>query len=823
MSGVPHRPIRHRPAVGRPVPTATYRLQIQPAFTFDDAAEQADYLAALGVSHAYLSPILQPAPGSVHGYDVIDHSRLNDEAGGRAAFDRLIDRLHQHGVRAVADVVPNHMTVPSPAYLNRQWWSLLRDGQESDVAHWFDIDWEAGGGRVLMPVLGSTLEQVLADGELSVDASGGEGGDEWVLRYYDHEFPVRPGTEKLGLAELVDAQCYRLAHWRQGGDELNYRRFFDVTTLAAVRVEDPEVFEATHALLVDLVRSGALDGLRIDHPDGLADPRGYLARLADATGDAWVVAEKILEGHEQLPEDWRCAGTTGYDTLLRVGGVFVDPSCRQPLTTLAQQLTGDRRDLGELVEESKRLVVEHVQAAEVNRLLRLLGRLLDDEEAALRRALSALLVGMDRYRAYIVPGEPAAPEQVEVVDQACQRARASLAAADHATLGRIRDLVVAAGPQPRDPDAAGELMVRFQQTCGPVMAKAIEDTAFYRHVRLTGLNEVGGDPAHVGVSTAELHDFAEGLLAAWPTTMTTLSTHDTKRSEDVRARLAVLSESPHEWGLWLDQARELAAPYRSERLDAATEYLLWQTAVGAWPIATERLQGYAQKAIREAKSHTTWTEPDEAYEEAVRQFVDGLTGDAAIARHLQSWLDQNAEPARAAVLGQKLLQLLTPGVPDVYQGTEMIDLSLVDPDNRRVVDFAERRRRLAALDGGTAPADLSDEKLLVTSRALRLRREHPEWFTGEDAVYQPVACTCAHAAAFGRGDARGVQVVAVATRLAAGLSRQGGWGAHRLAVPEGRWRDLLTGRQVVSPDHHGVHVADLLDGMPVALLVRDDT
>jgi (1->4)-alpha-D-glucan 1-alpha-D-glucosylmutase len=355
------------------------------------------------------------------------------------------------------------------------------------------------------------------------------------------------------------------------------------------------------------------------------------------------------------------------------------------------------------------------------------------------------------------------------------------------------------------------------------MAKAIEDTAFYRHVRLTGLNEVGGDPAHVGVSTAELHDFAERLLAAWPTTMTTLSTHDTKRSEDVRARLAVLSESPREWALWLDQARELAAPHRNERLDAATEYLLWQTAVGAWPIATERLQGYAQKAIREAKSHTTWTEPDEAYEEAVRVFVDGLTGDDAIARHLQSWLDQNAEPARAAVLGQKLLQLLAPGVPDVYQGTEVLDLSLVDPDNRRLVDFAERRRRLAALDGGASPADLSDEKLLVTSRALRLRREHPGWFTGEDAVYQPVACTCAHAAAFGRGDASGVQVVAVATRLAAGLSRQGGWGAHRLGVPEGRWRDLLTGRQVVSPDHHGIHVADLLDAMPVALLVRDDT
>ena len=468
-----------------------------------------------------------------------------------------------------------------------------------------------------------------------MDASGGEARRRVrCCATTTTQFPVRPGTEKLPLAELVDAQCYRLAHWRQGGDELNYRRFFDVTTLAAVRVEDPEVFDATHALLVDLVRTGALDGLRIDHPDGLADPRGYLARLADATGDAWVVAEKILEGHEQLPEDWRCAGTTGYDMLLRVGGVFVDPSCRQPLTALAQQLTGDRRDLAELVEESKRLVVEHVQAAEVNRLLRLLVRLLDDEEAALRRALSALLVGMDRYRAYIVPGELAAPEQVEVVDQACQRARASLAPADHATLGRIRDLVVAAGPQPRDPDAARELMVRFQQTCGPVMAKAIEDTAFYRYVRLTGLNEVGGDPAHVGVSTAELHDFAERLLATWPTTMTTLSTHDTKRSEDVRARLArALREPPASGRRWLDQARELAAPHRDHASTPPRS-----TSCGRRPSAPGRSATRAAPGLRAARrsARPSRTRPGRSRTRPTRRQCGrsstALTGDAAVAR-----------------------------------------------------------------------------------------------------------------------------------------------------------------------------------------------
>ena len=809
------------------VPTATYRLQIQPEFTYADAAAQADYLAALGVSHAYLSPVLKPAPGSAHGYDVVDHSRLNEEAGGREAFDAMVAALHHAGVRVVVDVVPNHMTTPTPAWLNTQWWSLLRDGQKSPFAHWFDVDWPAEDGRVLVPVLGADLRECLSNAELSVDGAGGPEGDETVLRYYDHEFPVRPGTEGLELPELVDAQAYRLCHWREGGGRLNYRRFFDVTTLTAVRVEDPEVFDATHRLLLELVDDGSVDGLRIDHPDGLADPGGYLARLADATGDAWVVAEKILEGHEQLPEEWRCAGTTGYDTLLRVGGVFVDPSGERPLTSLWEELTRDRRPLAEYVAEAKELVVREVQAAEVNRLLRLVERVLRGEDVQqLRRGLEALLVAMDRYRAYAVPGEGMTDDAARTLNAAEARASAAVGPEDRDAVAALAQLARGGRlPQAQvgEVEAAREFMVRFQQTCGPVMAKGIEDTAFYRYGRLTALNEVGGDPGQFGIEPAELHDYARRQLEHWPTAMTTLSTHDTKRSEDVRARLAVVAELPHDWGLWLDEARRLARPHRGKRLDAATEYLLWQTAVGAWPIDGERLNAYATKAIREAKLHTTWTNQDGAYEADVARFVDGIVGDDAVAAHVASWVAQTAPPARVAHLGQKLLQLVVPGVPDVYQGTEFIDLSLVDPDNRRLVDYTARWNVLARLDAGEPATGLDEEKLLVTSRALRLRREHAAWFTGEDAVYEPLAVTTPHALALGRGEAGLVQVVAVVTRLPVGLERAGGWGAHHVAVPTGRWRDLLTGGQITSVGSEGVRVANLLSALPVALLVRDES
>ncbi len=811
----------------RPVPTATYRLQVNADFGFAQVGEQADYLERLGVSHAYLSPILQPVAGSTHGYDVVDHGSLNEQAGGRAAFDAMVATLHGEDLRVVVDVVPNHMAVPTPEHLNAPLWSVLRKGPGSAYAGWFDIDWAAGQDRVLMPVLGSSLEDALAEGQLELATDGGPGGDETVVRYYEHELPVCEGTADLPLEQLVRGQWWRLAHWQAATTELNYRRFFDVTSLIAVRVEDAEVFDRTHELLLALMREGAVDGLRIDHPDGLADPRGYLRRLAAATDDAWVVVEKIIEGDETLPSDWPCAGTTGYDALWRVAGVFVDPAGREPLTDLLATVSGKRRTLAETVTTAKQEVVASGQAAEVLRLLRLLTTISASAAApthpsveSLRRALSALIVAMDRYRAYVVPGEPATAESVMVLDAACGRAVALLDEGDHATLDLVRDvalgrvgaeLAAQVGPQ------VAELVVRFQQTCGPVMAKGIEDTAFYRWHRLVGLNEVGGDPDHFAVSPDELHAFAARTAAAWPTTMTTLSTHDTKRAEDVRARLAVLSERPHEWQTWLRRAQELARPHRSSELDGSTEYLLWQTLVGTWPVSVERLDAYARKAVREAKQHTSWVGVDETYERSVADFVTGVLGDRAVVAHVEEWVAAAAAPARVTTLGQKLLQLVMPGVPDVYQGAELVDLSLVDPDNRRPVDYAQRRTRLARLDAGEAPADLDDEKLLVTSRTLRLRRDHPEWFVGEEATRTRVCTTSDHALAVGRGDATGVHAVAVVTRLGASL---GSWGDATVALPPGQWVDVLSGARVTAESP--VPLAGLLTSLPVALLVKAD-
>lgn len=820
---MPSAPVVVGPS-GRAVPTSTYRLQVHGGFGFDAAAEQTAYIASLGVSHLYLSPILQPAPGSTHGYDVVDHTRLNEEAGGREAFDRLVAAAHSAGLGIVVDVVPNHMTVPDATWRNSVLWSLLREGRASEAARWFDIDWDAQEGRVLMPVLGGSLEEALSAGELSVARDGGVGGDETVLRYYDHEYPVAAGTEDLPLADLVAAQPYRLTFWRDGATDLNYRRFFDVTSLKAVRVEDPDVFEATHRLLLDLYAEGAIDGFRIDHPDGLADPGGYLARLADVTGDAWVVAEKILEGEELLPESWRCAGTTGYDTLLRVQQVLTSGAGDQVLDRLwVEHAPAGREALEDVVLKSKQLVVETVQAAELNRLVRLVAVVVPGEDLdALRRALAALLVSMDRYRAYLVPGERPDPAQRAVLHEAGQRAGALLGDEDRDALHLVLRLVAgatlpeaAAGSEA----AAVELMVRFQQTCGPVMAKGIEDTAFYRWFRLSGANEVGGHPSHLSIGAEEFHAFEARQLATWPATMTTLTTHDTKRSEDVRARLMTLAESASEWSEWVHAASDLAAGSRGPLVDPATEYLVWQTVLGAWAITPDRIEGYVLKAVREAKDHTAWVDGDADYEAAVVAFARAVVADEAVGRHVESWLADHAASVRANILAQKLLQLVAVGVPDVYQGAELQALTLVDPDNRGAVDYAERRARLQRLDAGERPSDLDDEKLLVTASALRVRRERPEVFVGADSTYDAVVTTSPHVLALARGGASGPQVVAVVTREADRLAASGGFGDATVSLPEGTWRNVLShsGSEVFSGEASS---GDVLAELPVALLVR---
>ena len=794
-------------AAARQVPTSTYRLQLRPDFGFDAAREVLPYLQALGISHVYLSPVLQAAPGSIHGYDVVDHSRLNEDLGGAEGFRRLSDRALELGLGMVVDVVPNHMAVPTPASLNGALWSVLRTGPGSPYARWFDVDWAAQERALLMPVLGRRIGEVVQDGEITLDRSG----DEPVLRYFEHEFPVRPGTEDLPLPDLLDRQFYRLAHWRVGDEELNYRRFFDIDTLVAVRVEDEVVFAETHAVLLALVAEGRIDGLRIDHPDGLADPRGYVLHLFGASG-AWVVVEKILEGDEELPQDWPCAGTTGYDALRRIGGVLLDPHAEAPLTRIYHQLTGEPVDFAEVVSEAKRYVVEHSLHAEVARLVELAAsichdhlELRDHTRRGLREALVELLVAMPVYRAYIVPGDEVPETSRRLVEDAAAVARTHLSADRHGTLDLVQALVLGEGGRGLHRD---EFLVRFQQTCGPVMAKGVEDTAFYRYLPLTALNEVGGDPGHVGVSVPELHAWCQRQQEGWPDAMTALSTHDTKRSEDVRARLAVLSEVPGEWAAAVTTWRAETARYRPPALDPNTEYLLWQTLVGAWPLTAARLCAYLEKATREAKRHTTWTAPNPSYDGAVRGFAEAVLADSSVLASVQAFVERLHPAFRANVLGQKLLALTIPGVPDIYQGCELVDLSLVDPDNRRPVDYEARQRRLALLDGGAAPEDLDDEKLLVTSRALRLRRRYPEWF-GASSTYQPLAIHSDAAVAFVRAGS----VLTVASRLTMGRVPDED---VVVSLPEGAWQDELTGRRYEGTPA----LRAIAETFPVALLVR---
>jgi (1->4)-alpha-D-glucan 1-alpha-D-glucosylmutase len=790
-----------------PVPQSSYRLQLQPGFGFADAAAIASYLASLGVTHAYLSPILQAAPGSVHGYDVVDHSRVSDSLGGEGAFRDMVAQFRRHGLGVIADIVPNHMAIGAPESLNRQFWSVLRDGPGSRFAHWFDIDWPAGGGRLLLPILAGPPGDCLAD--LTVDAGTPDGP---VLRYHEHVLPVRPGTEDLPLPDLAAAQHYLLADWRAAATELNWRRFFDVTSLIAVRVEDEDVFAATHGLLLRLMAEGLIDGLRADHPDGLADPRGYLDRLAKATGGAWVVTEKILTGAEELPPDWKCAGTTGYDALRMVGGLFLDPAGAAPLHAAYTAFTGDPREFAVVAEGAKRETATGSLSAEVRRLARLLARAEDPVLRGLDAVLTELLTVFGVYRAYVVPGEPPPAVAAAVVAAAAATAADRLPARLRPALAAVAGLAL--GSAGRGP-WQDEFAVRFGQTCGPVMAKGVEDTAFYRWPRLAALNEVGGEPDRFGSGPWEFHTFAGRLARDWPTTMTTLSTHDTKRQEDVRARLAVLAEIPGEWAAEVTRWHERAVALAGGRApEPGTEYLLWQTLAGAWPIGYERAAGYLTKAMREAKTATSWRHPDERYETGVLAFTAAALADPALTGQIAAFAGRIAAAARVNSLGAKLVQLTMPGAADVYQGCELAGFALVDPDNRRPVDYARRRALLAAQDAGAPGTDLDAEKLLVTSRALRLRRDHPDWFTGGYAMLAADGPAAGHVVAFQRG-----QAITVATRLPEGLHRRGGWDVTALAIPEGRWLNVLTGATHTGPRPL---LSDIALRLPVALLIPAD-
>jgi (1->4)-alpha-D-glucan 1-alpha-D-glucosylmutase len=772
----------------RGVPAATYRLQVHAGFRLEDAADVAGYLADLGVTHAYSSPLLRSAEGSNHGYDTVDHAHIDEARGGQAGFDRFVAALHQHGLGLVLDLVPNHMGVADAAAAP-WWWDVLQHGRDSAHAAAFDIDWEFGGGKVRIPVLGS------ADDVDKLEVVGGEGGDGTALelRYYDNRFPIAPGTGDGSPRDVHARQHYELVDWRRADSDLNYRRFFAINTLAGLRVEDPEIFDATHELVLRLVRDGAVDGLRIDHPDGLADPKGYLDRLAEASDGRWTVVEKILEPGEDLPESWRTAGTTGYDALAEVDGVLIDPAGEAALTALDTELAGKAVDYEQLVHDCKREVTDGMLGSEVARLVRVIGELPGIDVAQQREALAELLATFPVYRSYLPDGR----EHLDATVAAVRERRPDLAAAVDAL-------------HPVLSQAGTEAATRFEQTSGPVMAKGVEDSAYYRWARFVALNEVGGNPARFGSTVEEFHAAQQRRAVRYPESMTTLSTHDTKRSEDVRARLAVLAELP---GEWTQLVRTLLG--RHPLADRSLAHLVWQNLVGAWPLSRERAHAYVEKAAREAGTSTTWTDPVQEFEEQLHALVDSAYDDPATAADIDAFVTRIAPLGWSNSLAQKLLQLTMPGVPDVYQGSELWDYSLVDPDNRRPVDYALRRKLLAELDRGRVPAvdESGAAKLLVVSRTLRARRDNPGWFAG----YEPVEVTgsaAGHLVAFDRGG-----VVAVATRLPAGLATDG-WGDTALQLPNGAWRDLFTGDRVVS-DVAGVAADVLLSRLPVALLVRD--
>ncbi len=890
-------------------PLSTYRLQLQPSFGFDDAARLAPYLAALGVTHVYTSPILQAAPGSTHGYDVVDHSRVNDELGGAKAHARMCDAFKAAGLGQVLDIVPNHMAITTG---NAWWTDVLENGPSSRWAGHFDVDWEGPESKlrnmVLIPVLGDHYGRVLEKGDLVLERAGGA----FAVRYFEHRFPVSPATfglplslaaadlaasgqgdddeleflaaafnalppatatdalsarnrhrdkevlkralarlcsERPDVATTVDAavahlnadpdlfdsllerQNYRLAYWRTGGRELDYRRFFDITSLAGLRMEDPQVFADTHALILAWVAEGVIDGLRIDHPDGLRDPEAYLARLRDAAPGTWVVVEKILEGDEALPPTWPVDGTTGYDLLNHLGGIFVDPAGEAPLSTAYTDFTGESTDWEEVAHTKKHLVMGEVLAADLNRLTHLLvavceasRRYRDFTRHELHEVLAETIAAFDVYRTYVRPGqEPSAADEAHLSSaiKAAGGRRSDLDPELFELLGRVLrgDME---GP------AAAALLLRFQQVTGPVMAKAIEDTAFYSFNRLISLNEVGGDPSRFGVEPYELHEILASRQREWPSAMSASSTHDTKRSEDVRARISLLSEIPGDFARVARRWASTNERHRTTLADATVwpdrnlEWLLYQTLVGAWPLSAERLLAYAEKATREAKVHTSWTNPDRAYDDAVRHFIEGILADDGFVAGLEAFVAPLLAPGRVNALGAHLLKLTAPGVPDLYQGSEVWDLSLVDPDNRRPVDFTARAAMLAQLDHATlddinSGADDGLPKLHVTRVGLDVRRRLPAAFGPDQAgryeALEPAGEAADHVVAFSRGG----NVATVVPRLVVGLDQRGGWGDTAVELPLGRWHNELTGETL---NGGAVSLPALLGKFPVALLIH---
>jgi len=963
-------------------PTATYRLQFNRGFGFAEAGALVGYLHGLGISHCYASPYLKARPGSLHGYDIVDHAALNPEIGDRDAHAQWVEALAARDMGHILDLVPNHMGVGGA---DNSWWlDVLEHGEASSYAGYFDIDWwpvQPGvRGRLMLPVLGGHYGTVLESGELEPRYDPQEGS--FSIWYHEHCFPLdpvsypvilepvalgvgglqredalsvdlqqligsfrslpprdvrdphkqqqrirhsarlkrelsaltQPGSDLAAevarvleglrgtpgdagsfdrLHTLLEAQAYRLAYWRVATDEINYRRFFDINELAGLRMEQPPVFADTHRLVLELLGASGLQGLRIDHPDGLRDPLGYLQRLREAIesaggrDDFYLVVEKILMPHEHLPESWPVDGTTGYDFGALVNGLFVDPAGERALTRLYSRYAGLYRDFDALLYERKKLIIRAVLSSELTVLAGQLSRIAQADRHTrdytlngLRDALIELVACFPVYRSY-VDAHGLSEQDHRYLDWALIHAERHSRTVDPSLFAFLRELLELSGRVAGEEglrSAALDFVARLQQYTAPVMAKAMEDTCFYIDNRLISLNEVGGDPGRFGVSVAAFHRANQERQRRWPRAMLTTSTHDSKRSEDVRARLNVLSELPDLWRQRVSRWSRINAA-RKRRLDGVRapsrndEYLLYQTLLGVWPLESvgadgqqrlrERVAAYMLKAVREAKVYSAWLNPDLDYEAGVEDFVNALLRPSPANAFLADFLPFQRRVGRIGVynsLAQTLLKLTVPGVPDIYQGCELFEFRLVDPDNRAPVDYSLRRRLLDSLEPLlTAPGDVSVElralldtpedgraKLYLIARLLRLRRERAALF--ESGLYRPLDAEGAAAdkvCAFCRCCEDGSCAVIVAPCRFGALSAAGtrmplgaaAWGDTALVLPDvyaetrahlapqPHWYEVFTGRQFMAePGSEGnehLSLGRLLDGFPVAVLLCD--
>lgn len=974
------------------IPVATYRLQLNKDFTFAQATEIVPYLSAIGISHCYISPCLKARPGSMHGYDIVDHNSFNPEIGTAEDFDRCVSALHERGMGLILDIVPNHMGIMGSD--NAWWLDVLENGEASIHSNFFDIDWqplkEELHGKVLVPVLGDHYGAVLESGKLKLVFHAERG--EFDISYHEHRFPIDPkeyprilqhcgaqAAEAIGeqnpdllefeslitafghlparqetavdrvaernrdkeihkrrladltarapeiaacitraielisgdpanpasfdeLHELIKAQAFRLANWRVASDDINYRRFFDTNDLAGIRMENETVFEATHRLVLRLIAEGKVDGLRLDHPDGLYDPGQYFERLnasivsavstaerASGTSDnsRYVVIEKILSGSERLPSEWKVSGTTGYDFANLVNGLFVDSAAVMRLERIYRNFIGDEIDFEDLAYRCRNLIIRVALVSELNVLANQLIRIAlakrrtcDFTLNSLRAALMEIVASFPVYRTYVSPSG-VSENDARYIHKAVATAKWRSPAADTSIFDFIGEVLltrIAEGQDPAYRNAVLNFAMKFQQFTSPVMAKGIEDTAFYRYNRLVSLNEVGSDLRRFGVTNSEFHAANQERLTSWPHTMLASSTHDSKRSEDVRSRINVLSEIPGLWRLRVRDWRRFNRSYKRVVNDRPAptpndEYLLYQTLVGAWPLHLldeksdknewetfrDRIEAYMLKAIREAKRNTSWINRNTEYEDAVSSFVKALLDPTAKNRFLKDFIPFQRRVARIGFwnsLSQTLLKLTCPGVPDIYQGTELWDFSLVDPDNRRPVDYPHRQQLFDDLQRwGSAPDALSVGRLLETPedgrlklyliwRTLCFRREHPDLF--QQGEYQPLAVSGAksnHVVAFER-KYQDLTAVVIAPRLVAGLINDVGvattensadtdgidtlplesqiWGDTHVLLPckcREKYRNVLTGEALEAEGEVGA--AQAFANFPVALFVKE--